>query len=123
VPFATGTTTTLNAKVGPVTVQSVEFSDIGRGSGSGIPGIGKPTPPDTTTTLRAHFLAENPTADEWEVTFTVEFLDRSGKIIDRVIKKAKWEGRSKPYDIEHSILAYVVPLIADVRIKLEGRLD
>ena len=123
VAFATGKTSALNAKVGPVTVQSVEFTDRGRGAGSGIPGIGRPTPSETPTTLRAHFLAENPTADEWEVTFTLEFLDKSGKVIDRVVKKSTWEGQSKPFDIEHPILAYAVPLIADVRIKLEGRLD
>ncbi|HET7216760.1 MAG TPA: hypothetical protein VFJ02_01870 [Vicinamibacterales bacterium] len=123
VPFVTGKASALNAKVGPVTVQSVEFSDRGRGAGSGIPGIGRPTPSETTTTLRAHFLAENPSADEWEVTFTLEFVDKAGKLIDRVVRKAKWEGQSKPYDVEQPILAYVVPLIADVRIKLEGRLD
>lgn len=123
VPFAAGKSASLNAKVGPVNVQSVEFSDRGRGSGSGIPGIGRPAPSETSTTLRAHFLAENPSADEWEVTFTLEFLDKSGKLIDRVVKKSTWEGQSKPYDIDHPILAYVVPSIAEVRIKLEGRLD
>ena len=122
-PFVTAKVAPLNAKVGPVNVQSVEFSDRGRVAGSGIPGIGRPTPTETSTTIRAHFLAENPSADEWEVTFTLEFLDKSGKLIDRVVKKAKWEGASKPYDIDHPILAYVVPSIADVRIKLEGRLD
>lgn len=122
-PFVTSKAANLNAKVGPVNVQSVEFSDRGRVAGSVIPGIGRPTPTETSTTIRAHFLAENPSADEWEVTFTLEFLDKSGTLIDRVVKKAKWEGSAKPYDIDHPILAYVVPSIADVRIKLEGRLD
>ena len=123
VPFTMGKPETLNVKVGPVLVQTVEFSDRGRGTGSGIPGIGKPTPPETSTTIRAHFVAENPSADEWEVSFTLELLDKSGKLIDRVVKKGKWEGRSKPFDVDHPILAYVVPAIAEVRIKLEGRLD
>ena len=123
VPFTLGKTETLSAKVGPVLVQTVEFSDRGRGTGSGIPGIGKPTPPETSTTIRAHFVAENPSADEWEVSFTLELLDKSGKLIDRAVKKGKWEGRAKSFDIDHPILAYVVPVIAEVRIKLEGRLD
>ena len=41
---------------------------------------------ETSTTIRGHFLAENPTADDWQVTFTLEFLDKSGKIIDRVTR-------------------------------------
>ena len=122
-PFVTGKTATLDAKVGPVLIQTVAFSDRGRGTGSGLPGIGRPTPPETSTTIRAHFVAENPSADEWEVTFTLELLDKAGQLIDRVVKKGKWEGRSKPFDIDHPILAYVVPAIAEVRIKLEGRLD
>ena len=122
-PFVTRKTATLDAKVGPVLIQTVEFSDRGRGSGSGLPVVGRPTPPETSTTIRAHFVAENPSADEWEVTFTLELLDKDGKLIDRVAKKGKWEGRSKPFDIDHPILAYVVPAIAEVRIRLEGRLD
>jgi hypothetical protein len=123
VAFTMGKATPLNAKVGPVSIQSVEFTDRGRGSGGSIPVITRPAPSETSTTLRAHFLAENPSADEWEVTFTVEFLDKSGKLIDRAVKKSKWEGRAKPFDFDHPILAYVVPAIAEVRITLEGRLD
>jgi hypothetical protein len=40
-----------------------------------------------------------------------------------VTKKSSWEGEAKPYDLDHEILEYVVPLIAQVRIKMEGRLD
>jgi hypothetical protein len=122
VPFVTGKITPLNAKVGPVHVISVEFSDRGRAAGGGLPGL-RQTPSEMSTTLRAHFLAENPSRDEWEVTFTLEFLDKAGKIIDRVTKKETWEGQSKPYDLDHPILSYVVPAIAEVRIRLEGRLD
>jgi hypothetical protein len=122
VSYAAGKSTPLTAKVGPVNVQSVEFSDRGRGGGSRLPGL-RNLMSDTTTILRARFIAENPTADEWEVTFTVEFRDKSGKVIDRGVGKSSWEGESKPYDFDHPILAYVVPLIADVKITLEGKLD
>jgi hypothetical protein len=44
-------------------------------------------------------------------------------VIDRATKKQKWDGEAKPYDFDHQILEYVVPLIAQVRIKLEGKLD
>ena len=78
---------------------------------------------ELSTTIRSHFLAENPKDDEWQVTFTLEFLDKSGEVIDRVTKKASWEGQSKPFDLDHLLLQYVVPSIAKVRIKLEARLD
>ena len=121
VSYATGKAIALDAKVGPVGIQSVEFSDRGRVA-TGLPGM-RTSPSETSTVLRGHFVVENPSADEWEVTFTIEFRDKSGKVIDRAVKKSKWEGEAKPYDFDHPILAYAVPLIAEVRITLEGRLD
>lgn len=123
--YTPGKTVSLSAKVGPVTIQSVEFTDRGRGSSRGglagmIPGG---SVSETSTTIRGHFLVENPAADEWEVTFTLEFLDKSGKLIDKAVKKSTWEGEAKPFDFDHAILEYVVPSIAQVRIRLEGRLD
>ena len=116
---------TLDAKVGPVRIQSAEFSNLGRNYGRG--GIGGRmrggTDSEVSTTLRTHFLAENPSGDEWEVTFTLEYLDKTGKVIERVTKKSSWEGEAKPFDFDHEILEYVVPMIAQVKIKMEGRLD
>ena len=68
-------------------------------------------------------MAENPTVDDWVVRFTLEFLDKSGAVIEKVSKSEGWEGRAKPYNLEHPILSYVVPLIAKVRIGFEARLD
>lgn len=120
--FVTGKSLDLKAKVGPVIVHSVEFTDRGRGSTSGLPGM-RSTPSEMSTTLRGRFAVENPSADEWEVAFTVEFRDKDGKVIDRAVKKSTWEGEAKPYDFDHTILSYVVPQIASVRITLEARLD
>ena len=121
VAYSLGKPHALNAKVGPVTVHSVELSDRGRPA-SGLPGL-RSTPSEMSTTLRARFAVENPSADEWEVAFTVEFRDKDGKVIDRAVKKSTWEGEAKPYDFDHVILSYVLPQIADVRITLEARLD
>lgn len=125
VDFKTSKAFDLVSKVGPVKISSVEFSNLGRGYGRG--GIGGKMRPGSTsevsTTLRAHFLAENPSSDEWEVTFTLEFLDKAGKVIERTTKKSSWEGEAKPFDFDHEILEYVVPMIAQVRVRLEGRLD
>jgi hypothetical protein len=123
VSYGVGKTLPLSAKVGPVSIQSVEFTDRGHAAGGGLTGRLRGSVSDTSTTIRGHFLAENPSADEWEVTFTLEFLDKSGKLIDRATKKSSWEGEAKPFDFDHAILQYVVPSIAQVRIKLEGRLD
>jgi hypothetical protein len=126
VDFAFGKAATLNVKVGPVSVQSVEFSDRGRehergGLASRLRGGG--TASEASRTVRSHFLAQNTTADEWEVTFTLEFLDKSGKLIEKVTDKKSWEGSAEPFDLDHPILAYVLPAIAQVRIKMEARLD
>jgi hypothetical protein len=125
VSYVTGKSLPLSAKVGPVTIQSVEFTDRGRGSGAGgiTSMVRGGSVSETSTTLRGHFIVENPSADEWEVAFTLEFLDKSGKVIDKAVKKSTWEGEAKPYDFDHAILQYVVPAIAQVRITLEGRLD
>jgi hypothetical protein len=125
VSYASGKTFPLSAKVGPVSVQSVEFTDRGRGSSRGglASVVSRGSVSDTSTTIRSHFLVENPSADEWEVTFTLEFLDKSGTLIDKATKKSAWQGEAKPFDFDHPILQYVVPSIAQVRIRLEGRLD
>ena len=125
VNYTTGKALPVSATVGPVNIQSVEFTDRGRGSSRGglagiVPGG---SVSETSTMIRGHFLVENPSADEWEVTFTLEFLDKSGKLIDKAVKKSTWEGEAKPFDFDHPILQYVVPSIAQVRIRLEGRLD
>ncbi len=125
VDFQTRKVFDLKAQVGPVRISSVEITDMGRGFGQG--GIASRMRPgsdsEASTTIRAHFLAENPTSEDWQVSFIVEFLDKNGKVIDRATKKQKWDGEAKPYDFDHQILEYVVPLIAQVRIKLEGKLD
>ena len=129
VDFQTGRAHPLNVTVGPVRVESVEFSDLGRGYGrGGTPGnlIGRvagANESEASTTLRARFMAENPTTDDWVVRFTLELLDKDGAVIEKVSKSEGWEGRAKPYNLEHAILSYVVPLIAKVRISFEARLD
>jgi hypothetical protein len=124
VDFALGKPLPLNVKVGPVGIQRVEFSDRGRVSGGGLTGVVRASvPSEASTTLHARFQAENPSRDEWAVTFTIELLDRSGKVIDRVTKRSTWEGEVKPYEFDHPLLQYAVPLIAQVRITFEAKLD
>lgn len=122
VSWQTGRLIDVNAVVGPVRIGKVEFSDLGRGGGSiatKIRGGGS----DTQTVLRATFDGENPKEDEWVVTFTLEFLDAKGKLIDRGTGKEGFEGEAKNARVDHPILEYVVPMISKVRIKLEARLD
>ena len=84
------------------------------------PGAGDP---DVSTTLRAGFDTQNPIDEEWEVTYTVEFLDRDGKVIDRATKKGSVEGEAKIIELEHSTLSYVVPFISRVRIRMSAKID
>ena len=123
-PFALGKTQTLNVKVGPVTIQTITIQDRGRiTAGSSLPGLGRTPASEASSTLHVRLTAENPSVDEWAVTFVVEFLDKSGKVIDRVTKRSTWEGEAKPYEFEHPLLQYAIPLIADVRIRFEAKLD
>ena len=123
VDYRPGQAVDISAKVGGVTVQTVEFSERSRTTGGFTTRIIGGTESDTSNTVRAHFLAENPTGSEWSVSFTLEFLDQNGKLIDRAAKKASWEGEVKPTDLDHPMLKYVLPLIAQVRIKMEAKLE
>src|SRR6185437_3840326 len=84
----------LKAQVGQVRIASVELTDMGRGFGQvGLAGRMRPgSDSEARTTLRAHFLAENPTSEDWQVTFVVEFLDKNGMMIERATEKQKWDG-------------------------------
>lgn len=123
VNWTTGKLIDLNALVGPVRIGKLEFSNEGKGGGSIASRFRGGGASDTQTTLRATFDGENPKEDEWVVTFTVEFLDRNGKLIDRATGKEGFEGEAKTARIDHPILEYVVPMIDKVRIKLEAKFD
>ncbi|HYO16400.1 MAG TPA: hypothetical protein VE685_24645 [Thermoanaerobaculia bacterium] len=123
VPFNTGKLLDLGATVGPVRIGKVEFSDQGKGGGGIASRFRGGGASDTQTTLRATFDGENPKEDEWVVTFTLEFLDRSGRLIDRATGKEGFEGEAKTVKVDHAILEYVVPMIDKVRIKMEARFD
>jgi hypothetical protein len=123
VEYKPGQTATLGAKVGAVNVLTVEFSERTHVTGGLSTVITGPTQSETVMTVRAHIVAENPSDKEWQVSFTVEYLDKDGKLIDRASKKGSWEGESKALDLDHPLLSYVLPLIAEVRIKMEAKLD
>ena len=127
VPYRLGQTHTLGARIGQVRVDSVVLSAGGGDAGMRGNILSRVRPgggdPDVTTTITAGFDSQNPTEDEWEITYVLEFLDKDGRLIDRATKKGEVEGEAKIVDVEHSILKYVVPAIARVRIKLEARRD
>lgn len=123
VAWSTGKLIDLNATVGPVRIGKVEFSNQGKGGGSIADRFRGGGASGTEATLVATFDGENPKEDEWVVTFTLEFLDSKGRLIDRATGKEGWEGEAKTARVSHAILEYVVPMIDKVRIKLEARLD
>jgi hypothetical protein len=122
VPFHLDQAARLEAKVGPVAIDNVTITNLGRGFGRGGFGPKGMQPSEGSTTLRLAFDVNNP-GEDWEVTFTVEFLDKAGKVIDRLTRKHGWKEEAEIYKIDHPILEYVVPLISDVKISLSGRLD
>lgn len=122
VPFHLDQATRLEAKVGPVMIDNLTITNLGRGFGRGGFGPKGMQPSEGSTTLRLAFDVNNP-GEDWEVTFTIEFLDKAGKVIDRVTKKHGWKEEAEVYKIDHPILEYVLPIISDVKISVSGRLD
>ena len=130
VPFERGEIIRLGAQVGPVRIANVELSTGGSGGGAGggirerimgsMPGGGDP---ETRTTITAAFDTENPREEEWVVTYTLDFLDSKGNLIDRATKSKGFEGEATTYRVEHSTLTYVMPAIARVKIRLEAKYD
>lgn len=124
IKYQTGKLIDLNATVGPVRIAKVELSQpASGGAGSVIDRIRGGGSPETHSTIRAGFDAENPEEDEWVVTFTLDFLDSRGRLIDRVVGKEGLEGEARVVNVNHSILTYVIPMIDRVEVKLEARLD
>ena len=122
IPFQVDQGQPVAVTIGPVRIGTVTITNLGRGYGRGglnlrSPGAGS----ELSTMLRIEMDASNPRDEEWEVTATVEFLDREGKVIDRVVKKDSYEGEDGALRIEHPLLEYVLPMIGDVRLTLQGR--
>ena len=121
VPFRTSEPQTVGATVGPIKVSTVRFSDLGRPPARTFSLAGRAS--EFSTTLRAAFEAENPKAEDWQVKFTLEYLDKAGKSIDRAEKSGGLEGEAKTVQVDHDLLTYVIPSIDRVRIRMEAKLD
>ncbi len=125
VEFSTPKTVKLDATVGPVKITTLEFSDLGRGYAGG--GIGAKVrggnDSQASTTVRSRLTVDNPSDDEWRLTLTVEFLDKNGKTIDKLTKQNDYDDETATWNVEHSLLEYVIPMISQVRITIEGRVN
>jgi hypothetical protein len=125
IDFATPKTVKLDGVVGPVKISTIELADLGRGhASSGIAGRMRPgSDSEASTTLRAQFIVDNPSSDEWQLTLTLELLDKNGKVIDKLTKKKDYDDETATWSIEHPLLEYVMPLIAQMRITVQGRVN
>lgn len=122
IPYRLDASTKLDAKVGPVMIDNVKITNMGRGFGRGGFGPKGLQPSEGSTTLRLAFDMNNP-AEDWELTFTLEFLDKAGKVIDRVTKKKGLEEEAQIWNFDHPILEYVLPSVTDVKLSVSGRVD
>ena len=122
--YRTGSPTTLDVRVGPVKVSSVKVTTGGSGGiGATLKAKMTNVDPETQATLQFAFDAENPEKVAWKVTYTIEFLDAKGEVIDRFTSKATYEGEAKTSSFDHVILKAALPLIDRVRIKMQAALD
>jgi hypothetical protein len=123
VPFEVDQSHTLGGTVGPVSVSTLKITNLGRGYGRGGFGPRMGSNSELSTTLRLAFDVDNPRDDDWEVTFTVELLDRQGKVIDRSARKENFEDEAKVFNFDHPLLEYVLPAVTAVKVTLQGRRD
>jgi hypothetical protein len=122
VPFEFDKVATLTTTAGPVKVTSLRIANLGRGYSRGGLSLRSTNPPsELSTTLRMTFDVQNPLEQEWEVTFTVEFMDKDGKVVDRATKKEDYEDETAALQMEHPLLEYVLPFISEVRVTVHGR--
>ena len=121
VPYGVDASIPIEGMVGPVKITTLRITDLGRGYGRGgiIPRSASAS--ELSTTLRFAFDVDNPAEEEWDVTFTVELLDRDGKVIDRTAKKENYDDETAVLRIEHPLLEYVLPMVTQVRVTLQGR--
>ena len=122
VPFEVDKIATLTTTAGPVKVTSLKITNLGRGYSRGGLSLRSANPPsELSTTLRMAFDVQNPVEQEWDVTFTVEFMDKEGKVVDRATKKENYEDETAVLTIEHPLLEYALPFISEVRVTVHGR--
>ena len=122
VPLEFGKPHTLTTVAGPVKVKALTMTNLGKGYARSVLGVRTALPPsELSTTVRLVFDVENATKEEWDVTFTVEFMDKAGKVVDRTSKKENYDNESAKLTMEHPLLEYVLPMISDVRVTVLGR--
>ena len=122
VPLEFTKTHPLTTVAGPVKIKSVTMTNLGRGYARTVLGVRTALPPsELSTTVRLVFDVENPVKEDWDVTFTVEFMDKAGKIVDRTSKKENYDDETAKMTFEQPLLEYVIPQISDVRLTVIGR--
>jgi hypothetical protein len=122
-PFKIDQSQPVNATVGPVKVTTLKVTNLGRGYGRGGFGPKMSAPSELSTTIRLAFDVDNPRDEDWELTFTVELLDKAGKIVDRAAKKENFDGEAKVFNFDHPLIEYALPMVAEVRVTLQARRD
>ena len=114
IPYRLDQSQKLDAKVGPVMIDNVKITNMGRGFGRGGFGPKGMQPSEGSTTLRFAFDVNNP-GEDWEITFTLEFYDKAGSS-DKTLKL--YEGHF------HDLLADVgkQQVMADVQAWIDAHL-
>ena len=122
--YKTGEGLTLDVKVGPVKIHKVIITvGIPGGVGAAMRAKVSKVDPLIDETLTFVFDAENPEKIDYNVTYSIEFLNTKGELIDRFSDKAGYEAEAKTSRFEHVTLKAVLPLIDKVRIKFQAAVD
>ena len=122
-PFKVDVSQPVAATVGPVKVSTLKVTNLGRGYGRGGFGPKMNATSELSTVIRLAFDANNPRDEDWEVTFSVELLDRSGK--SSIAPPRRSTSRASPRSSTSTTpsSSTVLPLVHEARITLQARID
>jgi len=108
--------TTLEGKAGEIEIRGVEFGS--KGAKGGVFGS---SDADLKATISAQFDCSTTAEKKQKVSFTIQFLDGNGDLIDRASNNGSLKEESKLIDVNLTTLRYVVPLIKQVKITAKSK--
>jgi hypothetical protein len=105
----------LDGKAGEIAVQSVEF-EVAGAKGGGIKGAFSSGDSEMQAIITTRLTLGSSSDTKVKADMLVEFLDKDGQVIDRVMNSDSFKKSQKTFDIKHTTLRWAVDYIDQARI-------
>jgi Na+-transporting methylmalonyl-CoA/oxaloacetate decarboxylase gamma subunit len=105
----------LDGNAGEIAVQSVEF-EVAGAKGGGIKGALSSGDSEMQAIITTRLTLGSSADTKVKVDMMVEFLDKDGQVIDRVMNSDSFKKSQKTFDIKHTTLRWAVDYIDQARI-------